>query len=78
LVIVTALRGVEAESGWITITRGGGVVAFEGPLDAEGRTAIAVTIARSGARVCVRLETLRGHRQAEIGLHPGTNVYAFS
>jgi hypothetical protein len=78
LVVVTSLRGSAAEAAWVTVTRTDGVVSFEGPLEADGCVAIALSIAPGSSRVCIRLETLRWHRQAEIGLRPGSNAYAFS
>jgi hypothetical protein len=78
LVVATPLRGSAAEAAWVTITRTDGVVSFEGPLEADGCVAIALAIAPGSSRVCIRLETLRWHRQSEIGLRPGPNVYAFN
>ena len=78
LVIVTSICGAEAAQAWITVTRPSGVVAFEGPLEDDGRATLAIGIAPGGSRVSIRLETLRWHRQAEVGLRPGMNAYAFS
>ncbi len=79
LVIQTRLTGAEAENAWVTVTRSGGLVDFEGPLCADGRATVTLSVAPGAARVSVRLETLRWHRQAEVDLQPGTgNVYAFS
>jgi hypothetical protein len=78
LVVATPLSGAAAAAAWITITRAGGIICFEGPLGDDGRIAIPLGVVAPGSRVCVRLETLRWHRQAEVALAPGENVYAFS
>jgi hypothetical protein len=78
LLVCTALAGAEAESAWLTITRAGGVVCFEGPLSADGNVEVTLEVALGAARVCIRLETSRWHRQAEIVVERGPNVYAFS
>jgi hypothetical protein len=77
LLVTTALAGVEAESAWVTITRAGGIVCFEGPLLDDGTVQVALDVALGAARICVRLETSRSHRQAEILVERGPNVYAF-
>jgi hypothetical protein len=77
LLVTTALAGVEAESAWVTITRAGGIVCFEGPLLDDGTVQMVLEVALGAARVCVRLETSRWHRQAEILVERGPNVYAF-
>jgi hypothetical protein len=78
LTVVTALAGPEAEAAWVTITRAGGIVCFEGPLSTDGRVQLVLDPGPGAARIGVRLETLRWHRQAEIVVEPGPNVYAFS
>ncbi len=78
LLISTWLRGAEAESAWITVTDAAGGVHFEGPLLPDGRVTVAIDGAAAVQSVCVRLETLRWHRQAEVTLDEPSNVYAFT
>jgi hypothetical protein len=78
LVVVTPLSGADAAAACVTITRAGGIVCFEGPLGDDGRVAIPLGVVAPGSHVCVRLETIRWHRQAEVALTPGANLYAFT
>jgi hypothetical protein len=78
LVVDSGLRGLAAESAWVTVTDEAGVVYFEGTPSADGcidvsfEGAPAVTIAH------VTLETPTGHRTARVPLGKGWTAHAFA
>lgn len=78
LLVSTWLRGAEAESTWVTVTDATGRAHFEGPLLPNGRVTVAVDAPASVDRVCVRLETVRWHRQAEIVLRESSSACTFT
>jgi hypothetical protein len=78
LLVSAWLRGAEAESAWITVTDVTGRAHYEGPLLPDGRVTVAIEAPSSIDRVCVRLETVRWHRQAEVILREDSNAYSFS
>jgi hypothetical protein len=78
LTIATWLRGADAEGAWVTVTGAEGTIYFEGPLLPDGRVTVAIDSAPSVRCVCVRLETLRWHRQAEVTIESASNAYAFT
>jgi hypothetical protein len=78
LLISAWLRGSAAESAWVTVTDGTGRAHFEGPLLPDGRLTVAIDAPASIDRVCVRLETVRWHRQAEVAIDADSNAYAFT
>jgi hypothetical protein len=77
LLVSASLRGAEAESAWVTVTDATGRSHYEGPLLPDGRVTVAIE-APSVDRVCVRLETVRWHRQAEVILRDTSNAHSFS
>jgi hypothetical protein len=77
LLVHTTLAAANTRTAWVTVTRAGGIVCFEGPPAPDG--VVRVTLEVVGAtRLSVCLETERSHRQAEVVVRPGSNVYAFS
>jgi len=70
LVVDTGLRGVEAESAWVTVTDQRGAVFYEGSPSADG--CVDVRTAR------ITLETARLHRTAEVELGDGWTSHAFT
>jgi hypothetical protein len=77
LLVSASLRGAEAESAWVTVTDSTGRSHYEGPLLPDGRVTVAIEAPPSVDRVCVRLETVRWHRQAEVVLRETSNAYSF-
>jgi hypothetical protein len=77
LLVASFLRGKEAESAWVTVTDASGRAHYEGPLLPDGRVTVAIEAPPSVDRVCVRLETVRSHRQAEVLIRESSNAYAF-
>ena len=60
-----------------TVTDATGYAHFEGPLLPDGRVTVAIDAPVSITSVCVRLETVRWHRQAEVEVCASSNAYAF-
>jgi hypothetical protein len=78
LVVDTRLRGADAEAAWVTITDEHGAVFFEGPPSADGCVDVSFEGAPSVRTACVRLETPRLHRTAEVTLGEGWTAHAFA
>ncbi len=82
LIVGTALRGAEAEAAWVTVSDPAGRSYFEGPLSPDGCVTVAIpTVTNCGnpiERVLVRLETVRGHRQAEVAITARVSAYTFA
>jgi hypothetical protein len=78
LVVDTGLRGVAAESAWVTVTDEVGAVYFEGPPSADGCIDVSFEGAPTVAIARVTLETPTGHRQAHVELGTSWTAHAFS
>jgi hypothetical protein len=77
LVVDTGLRGKAAEAAWITVTDEAGVIYFDGPPSADGCIDVSFQDAPHVSVARVQLETLTGHRQAQVPLGKGWTAHGF-
>jgi hypothetical protein len=77
LLLFTGLSDADAETAWVTVSDANGVVYFEGSPTADGTVAVSIDDSRRVDSLCVRLETARMHRQAEVTLSGEVTEYAF-
>ncbi len=78
LVVDTGLRGADAENAWVTVADPSGALHFEGPPSADGCIDVSFENAPDVRVACVRLETARLHRTAEVDLKEGWTAHAFT
>jgi hypothetical protein len=78
LVVDTGLRGVAAESAWVTVTDEAGAIYFEGTPSADGCIDVSFEGAPTVTSARVTLETQTGHRQAQVALGKSWTAHAFS
>jgi hypothetical protein len=75
--VFMCVREPEPEGAWLTVTDDAGKTHFEGPLSADDAVEVDLAMAPSLVRVKLQLETVRGHRQADVLLNEGLTEHVF-
>jgi hypothetical protein len=70
------VRGPEPDA-WLTVVDDSGKTHFEGELSGDDAVEVPLPVTPSLTRVRLNLETVRGHRQADVLLNEGLTEHVF-